>query len=749
MKGAICMYEENPSCVEQSLEGTISRITYRNQSNGYTVAQLKLKSEIITVVGILPFISEGDAVILYGKYIVHSTYGTQFSVYSFEKKTPENSAAILKYLSAGAIKGVGPSTALKFVERFGDDTLEIIANSPEKLTVIKGISLQKALSISEEYNKQYGVRDIMLMLSKYSISPDKCLNIYKKLGSNSIEIIKSNPYVLCENGIDFGFEIAETIAEDFNFNPESELRISAGLEYILRKNLHNGHTCLPRNKLVLTACRLLECSNDIADICCDRLIECFRLESFLIGNTEFIAIPNYYSAERHIASRLLAVSRYIDSTITVDKLEIENVERKLGIKFEALQKDAIFEAFQGGILVLTGGPGTGKTTTLNAIINLFESRNLDIELAAPTGRAAKRMTELTGKEAKTIHRLLEVEWGDGEQRRFARNEKNPLSCDIIIIDEASMIDSLLFDDLLKALKLSCRIILVGDSDQLPSISAGNVLGDILSADVFPSIRLKKVFRQAKESKIITNAHAIINDEPADFSDKSSDCFFMTRADKYSVVDTITELVSDRLPNAYGINSVNDIQILCPSKLLDTGTVNLNNMLQNRLNPHKKGQPQLSYKGFYLRIGDKVMQTKNNYDLGFVTDKGEYGSGVFNGDVGFITDIDTRAGILKVRFDDRLVTYFSEDLGQLELAYAVTVHKSQGSEYDYVIIPLFDTPNKLKYRNLLYTAVTRAKKMLIIVGDEKIWHEMVANNKKTLRYTMLKAFLEEGTRSEAL
>ncbi len=737
----------NSSDEVQSLVGTVQKITYVNQANCYTVAEVKVKNEFITVVGILPFLNEGDSAEFFGKFTVHSTYGSQFSATSFERKIPENTAGILKYLSSGAIKGIGPATALKLVEKFGADTLDIIAERPQELTTIKGFSMQKAMSVSEEYNKQFSIRDIMIMLSNYNITPDRCIDIYKRFGADSVNVVKSNPYVLCESGLDFNFEVAENIALDLKFAPDSELRICAGIEYILRKNLFNGHSCLPRNKLVLTACKLLECSESLADICCDRLVECFRLEQEVIDNIEYLSIPAFYNAEKHIAARLLAVSRYINTSITVDELEIQNVENRLKIKFEELQKKAIFEAFERGILILTGGPGTGKTTTLNAIIKLFENRNLDIELAAPTGRAAKRMTELTGKESKTIHRLLEVEWGEGEERKFARNEKNPLSCDVLIVDEASMIDSLLFDDLLKALKLSCRIILVGDSNQLPSIGAGNVLGDILSSQVFPSISLQKVFRQAKESKIISNAHSIINDEKADFSDKTSDCFFLTRYDRFSVVNTVVDLVTNRLPTAYGIDSINDVQLLCPSKMMDTGTINLNNLLQERLNPHKKGEPQLSYKGFYLRVGDKVMQIKNNYDLTYLCDNGEYRTGVFTGDVGFITDIDNRAGVLKVRFDDRVVTYFSEDLGQLELAYAVTVHKSQGSEYNYVILPLFDVPTKLKYRNLLYTAVTRAKKMLIVVGQEGVWDEMAANNRKTLRYTLLKYFLEEGSKCE--
>lgn len=739
------MREVTETAQSQAVEGTVNRITYRNEINGYTVAEIKSGKESFTAVGIMPFVNTGDSLELIGSFTVHPSYGRQFSVQSFEKRAPETAAAILKYLSAGAVKGIGPATAVKLVERFGAETLEIIENSPEKLIAIKGISLSKALTVSEEYKKQYGIRDIMLFLSKYGISPDRCLNIYKKLGQKSVETIKSNPYVLCESGLDFHFETVEDIAADMSFERDSELRISAGIEYVLRKNLLNGHTCLPRKKLVAVAGKLLECNETLIDTCCDRLIDCFRVSCEIIDGTEYLAIPEYNSAEHHIAARLLSVKDFINSSVTVDELEVQNVENRLGIRFEGLQRKAIFEAFESGILILTGGPGTGKTTTLNAIIKLFECRELEIELAAPTGRAAKRMSELTGREAKTIHRLLEVEWGDGEARRFSRNEKNPLNCDVIIIDEASMIDALLFDDLLKALRLSCRIILVGDSDQLPSIGAGNVLSDILSSEVFPSIRLTRVFRQASKSKIIANAHAIINNQRADFSDKGSDCFFIHRQDRYSSVATVAELITERLPAAYGINPLTDVQVLCPSRMLDTGTVNLNNLLQEKLNPHKKAQPQLSFKGIYLRVGDKVMQIKNNYDLQYKKDDGEYGTGVFNGDVGYITDIDIRGGIVSVRFDDRTATYFSEDLSQLELAYAVTVHKSQGSEYDYVIIPLMDVPSKLKYRNLLYTAVTRAKKMLIAVGSETVWEQMAANDRKTLRYTCLRPFLEDGRR----
>ena len=735
--------QDSISGTTAEISGTVEKITYRNDSNGYIVAEIKAEDEPVTVVGIMPFLSEGDSAVFYGEYTFHASYGRQFRAEGFERKTPQNAAAILKYLSSGAIKGIGPATAQRIVEKFGAESLDVIQNEPERLSALKGISLSKAKAISEEYAKQYGVRDIMLMLSKYGVSPDKCLLIFRHFGTRAKEIIKSNPYALCEEGVDLRFEVAEDIARDMSFDMESDMRISAGVEYVLRKNLANGHTCLPENKLAEVSAKLLECDVQSAKSCCERLADCFRLCRKAIDGTVFYSIPAYYSAEEHIAARLISVKQYISNAVTVDALEIDHVEHKLGIKFEELQRKAIFEAFEGGVLVLTGGPGTGKTTTLNAIIKMFENRDLEIELAAPTGRAAKRMTELTGREAKTIHRLLEVEWGEGEEQHFSRNEKNPLNCDVIIVDESSMIDVLLFDSLLKALRLSCRIILVGDSDQLPSIGAGNLLNDILISGIFPSIRLKKVFRQAGRSRIITNAHTIINGMKPDFSAKDSDCFFMHRADRYSVSRTVLELVCERLPAAYGFDPVKDIQVLCPSRLLETGTVNLNNMLQSALNPHTSDKPQLPFKGIFFREGDKVMQVKNNYDLQYRKDNGEYGTGVFNGDVGYITDIDRRGGILKVRFDDRVVTYFSEDLSQLEQAYAVTVHKSQGSEYDCVVLPLFDVPSKLKYRNLLYTAVTRAKKLLVAVGSEAVWNEMAANDRKTLRYTLLGQFLKEG------
>lgn len=728
---------------KKEISGIIEKITFKNQQNGYTVCTARVGREHITVVGTLPFISIGDNVKFTGKFTVHAVYGEQFLAEYYETVAPKTVAAILRYLSSGIIKGVGPATAERIVEKFGSDSLDVIQNSPEDLSVIKGISLEKAMNISEEYKKQFGIRDLMLMLNPYQISMEKCICIFQRLGTAAVEKIKQNPYILCADDIDLPFEKVEAIAFELGISQDNEMRLAAGVEYVLRKNLLNGHTCLPRKKLIPVAVSLLESDELRIDSICDKMIENLRLRSKSVADSDFLMLPEYYNAEEYIAARLFAAKNYINPSNVIDELEIDYVENKLGIKFEELQRESIRRAFCNGVFVLTGGPGTGKTTTLNAIIELFEQRDATIQLAAPTGRAAKRMTELTGREAKTLHRLLEVEWTSENKQSFARNEKNPLECDVIIVDEASMLDSLLFESLLHALKISTRIILVGDTDQLPSVSAGNVLNDILSSGAYSSVSLKKVFRQALTSAIITNAHAIINGKPSDLSNKSKDFFMMHRDYAVDVCDTVLELCETRLPAAYGFNPLTDIQILCPSRKAQTGTANLNNLLQATLNPKKDGEPQLAYKGVYFRTGDKVMQIKNNYDLQWQRDNGDIGYGVFNGDVGYISLIDIKGGIVKVKFDDRTATYFVENIGELELAYAVTVHKSQGSEFDCVILPLLDTPPQLLYRNLLYTAVTRSKKLLIIVGLESVYEKMAANDRKTLRYTLLKDFLIEN------
>ncbi len=725
-----------------SLKGTVESITFQNDVNGYTVCNVKTENENITVVGILPFLHTGESAEFFGKYIFHQVYGKQFSATSFNRIAPENTAAILRYLSSGVIKGIGPSTANKIVSRFGEQSLDIIQNKPAELASIKGISIDKAYAISEEYAKQYSVRDIMLMLAPFNVSPELSVKIFRSLKEDATEIIKKNPYVLCSDDIGVSFEKAEEIAENFGIAEDNGDRLSAGIMYVLRKNLLNGHTCLPRVKLAEVSARLLGTSVEIIDDIISTLVSLMQLSRVTLEGEEFLALSEYYCAEEYISARLSSIKKTAPNMIKIADLEIDRVENKLGIKFEELQRNAIKEAFDNGILILTGGPGTGKTTTLNAIIELFENRGSVIELAAPTGRAAKRMSELTGRPAKTIHRMLEVEWGENEKQKFGRNERNPLDCEVLVVDEVSMVDALLFESLLRAIKPSCRLILVGDTDQLPSISAGNILSDILASGVFPAIRLKKVFRQAGKSLIITNAHAIIDGDKPNLDAKDSDFFFINKFSADDICDTVRELCRERLPKAYGFNPLTDIQVLCPSRKFETGTATFNTLLQSALNPNIETSQRINYKGYSMYNGDKVMQTKNNYDLPWVDDNGQSGTGVFNGDIGFIEKIDLRAGIVNIRYDDKVATYYTENLSEIELAYAVTVHKSQGSEYDCVILPLFEVVHQLKYRNLLYTAVTRAKKLLIIVGSRSDFFEMQTNNKKTLRYTMLKTFLEE-------
>ncbi len=725
----------------EKIEGIIEKITYTNEQNGYTVALVLSGNTRLTAVGIMPFLNVGETVMLYGRYIIHPTYGEQFSVSSFERTAPKTVGAVLRYLSSGIIKGVGPATASKIVERFGAESLDIIAEKPEQLSLIKSISPERAQAISEEYNKQFGVRDVMLLLSPYEVSVEFCVKVFKILGSAACEKIRQNPYVLCDEGIDLSFEKAEKIACDFGIPKESETRISSGIIYVLKANLLNGHTCLPQEKLLNVASKMLECDYETAESALSNLEMTFKVKSARTGDTRFIALSDYFDAERYIAAKLVSLNENALNIASADDLEIDYIENKNNIKFEKIQRQAVKSAVDNGVFVLTGGPGTGKTTTLNAIIGLFESRNLDIALAAPTGRAAKRMTELCGREAKTLHRLLEVDFDENERQKFLRNERNPLECDVVIVDETSMVDAMLFESLLRALKPTARLVLVGDSKQLPSVSAGDVLNDIIKSGQFSVVTLNKVFRQARTSKIIETAHAIIDETPIDFSNKSEDFFFLHKGNGYDVAKTVCDLCESRLPKTYGLDSVKDIQVICPSKMSEAGVTNLNNVLQNVLNKYKEGTPQIFNKGVAFRVNDKVMQVKNDYDILYEKDNGERACGVFNGDVGFIESIDARNTTVKVRFDDRVATYYSENMNELELAYAVTVHKSQGSEFPCVIIPLCNVPKKLMYRNLIYTAVTRAKKLLIAVGSEEIFVNMAKNDKKTLRYTMLKEWLK--------
>lgn len=722
----------------ETLKGTVEDITYINEDNGYSVFTVESVGEPVTVVGILPYINIGEQVELKGHFIIHPQYGQQFKAEIANRTMPTSTASILKYLASGAIKGIGPATAQMIVSKFGEDTLYIIENDAEQLAQIKGISIEKANKIGKEFLKQYGVREVMLKLSSFNITSNEAMRIYKRFGASSLEKIAENPYMLCREGIGFTFMRADEIASNLENSIDSAFRIEAGIEYILKHNLRNGHTCLPYDKLIQTSAKLLGYSEEVCAESLDNMIYNGTLTKSVLDERDFVFLPELYSAERYCANRIALMMSVPPAEIPVSVSRLEQVERETGVLYDETQKYAITSALSKGMLVLTGGPGTGKTTTLNAIITLLEEAGIKIALAAPTGRAAKRMSELCKREAKTIHRLLEVEWGEDDKQKFKRNERNPLEYDCIVVDELSMMDIGLFEALLKAMTVNCRLVLVGDVDQLPSVGAGNVLNDIIESGIVPVVRLEKVFRQASKSYIVTNAHRIIAGEMPKVVKGESD-FYVT--DSAAPDKLIASLYCDRLPKTYNFTPDN-IQVLCPSRKMKTGTININNILQSLINPENKmTKREIVRKGFIMREGDKVMQIKNNYDVIWTKDNGEQGTGVFNGDIGVLEKIDKATSTVLVRFDDRVAMFTGEEIEDIELAYAVTVHKSQGSEFDCVILPVCDIPPQLKYRNLLYTAVTRAKKMLVIVGKGADIKAMIDNNKKTKRYTAFRYFLE--------
>lgn len=724
------------------LKGVVDRITYKNSENGYTVIRARVGKELIVATGIMPFLQEGDSVILNGFYTIHPSYGQEFKCHSVEASLPKTQAQVLRFLSSGAIKGIGPVTAEKIVSKFKDKTLDIIENDPVSLTTIKGISIEKARSICEEYKKQFGVRDIMLTLAVFKITPNEAADIFKALGTSAVDIIKANPYILCSEPVCFSFERAEEIAENFGVERDNPNRICAGIKYVLRFNLLNGHTCLPKEKLVSTASRLLGVETHLVLRGLDLLDESLSIVSKRLDGQEFIFLPEYANTESYIANRIKATLKNSGSSMAASRLEILHTESKLGISFDEKQITAINTAVINNISILTGGPGTGKTTTLNGIIDILKNRENSIALTAPTGRAAKRVSELTGVEAKTLHRLLEVEWIDKGRASFARNTKRQLDYDVIIVDEMSMVDVTLFKALLEAMKVSTKLVLVGDSDQLPSVGAGNLLSDLISSGEVPSVRLFKIFRQSEESNIVTAAHEIISGNIPSILKNDTDFFFINSSNPFDTCNKVVSLCKERLPQAFGFSATEDIQILCPSRKMEAGSVNLNVLLQESLNPANNKKEEKYFKGIPFRVGDKVMQIKNDYDIMWTSDLGETGAGIFNGDIGFISAIDNKAGIIKVKYDDKTATYYPENLDLIEHAYAVTVHKSQGSEFECVIIPIIDTPSQLQYRNLLYTAITRAKRLLVLVGSRAIFERMINNDKKTLRYTSL-SYLMKG------
>lgn len=725
------------------LEGTVEDIKFRNEQNGYTVLEVGCEDELVTAVGTFSDISVGESVRLSGTWTFHSTFGRQFKVEAFEREMPATAEQLYNYLAAGAVKGIGPKLAQRIVEKFGENAFDVLENEPKRLATIKGISLEKAEEMQTNFKKQFAVRNIMIALETYGMTPRECIAAYDAFGSNAIARVTENPFELCDRDTGIGFERAEAIAEALPNPPESDFRVRAGITHIVRQNLYsNGHTCIPREKLIEIAVAYLSVGKDTADIQIDALTEAGALTAKTLNGREFIFLTSAYRDEKAIADRMKILLRFPPPQCETLDREIQQIEKKDGVTYAERQREAIKIAASRGVLILTGGPGTGKTTTLNGILQLFEGQELDIALAAPTGRAAKRMTELTGRDAKTIHRLLEVEWDEHDRPVFKRNLRNPLECEALVLDELSMVDINLFASLMQALPFGCRLIMVGDSDQLPPVGAGNVLADLIGSGLLPVVELTEVFRQAAGSLIVTNAHRIVAGESPELNRKDGDFFLMERPNAYTAAQTIAELYAKRLPAAYGYSPQADIQVLCPSKKGEAGTVHLNKVLQDLINPPSDEKKELTVGFRTFRVGDKVMQTKNNYNIVWEKKNGETGEGIFNGDIGVIENIDIHTETLDICFDDRSAVLAKEQMTDVELAYAVTVHKSQGNEFPAVIMPVVSVLPNLRYRNLLYTAVTRAKQLLILVGTHAEVQKMVENDKKTRRYSALKTFLTE-------
>ncbi len=723
------------------LNGTVEHIVFTNEENGWTVLELDTGDALETVVGTFPTVQVGEHLRLQGDYVEHPSFGRQFKATACESSLPTDATAILRYLASGAVRGIGPSTAARIVDRFGADALRVLEEEPEELAKIKGISLKKAREMGQSFCSQFGLREVVMTFATYGLTPAEALRCWKKFGPSTLVKIKANPYLLCTAGLYIGFERADQLCMGMSGDKLDPHRLEAGILYVLQHNQGNGHTCLPKDKVIPTAVTLLDVSTEAVESALERMIG-FDLHEETIGGREFLFLPRLYEAESFIAVRMRLMSGFSQIAAEDLELRIDAMQRNFHIEYEAQQRRAMIEAIAKGTLILTGGPGTGKTTTLRGIITLLESMGETVAIAAPTGRAAKRIAELTGHEAKTLHRLLEVKWDDSDTHTFERNEKNPLDADAVVVDEMSMVDTLLFESLLRAVKTGCRLILVGDTDQLPAVGAGCVLQDLIDSGTVPVVQLTQVFRQALESRIVLNAHRIVAGEPMQLDNKG-DCFFMPRTSLGDVTKTVLDLCHRRLPAAYGYTAWEGLQVLCPGRKGEMGTGELNRRLQELLNPADKKKAEMTVAGITLRVGDKVMHTRNNYDILWTRDNGECGSSVFNGDIGVLESIHPREETLTVRYEDRVATYTKQDAQDIELAYAITVHKSQGSEFDAVILPLFRNAPNLCYRNLLYTAVTRAKKLLIVVGSMETVERMIENDRKTLRYTGLCTFLRRA------
>lgn len=728
------------------IKGYVEKIVYRNTDNGYTVMSVNTDGEDMTCVGIFHYIGEGEYIELKGEYNDHPTYGIQLSVSEYEIIAPEDEISMIRYLGSGAIKGVKVSTATKIVNRFKKDTFRIMEEEPERLAEIKGISMKKAMEISEQMEEKKDLRKAMIFLGQYGISMTLAVKIYNYYGPGVYEVVRVNPYKMADDIDGIGFKIADEIASHVGINSDSDFRIKSGILYALQQAAANGNVYVPHDVLVYQAKELL----NLADVDLEKQLMDLSVDKRIMIRGDEIYASNFYYTELSIARSLIDLNEKAAPDEKKIMQKLSAIEDEEGIALDEMQEKAVLEAIKCGLLIITGGPGTGKTTTIKTIIRYFESEGMEIRLAAPTGRAAKRMQEATGMDAQTIHRLLELNGNpenDSKASQFERNEMNPLEADVIIIDEMSMVDIFLMQALLKAVMPGTRLILVGDTNQLPSVGAGNVLRDIIASGAFQVVRLEKIFRQAATSDIVMNAHKINKGEKIDLAKRSLDFLFIKRNDADAIIAATLTLIREKLP-AYVNADINEIQVLTPARKGLLGVERLNAILQKFLNPPEESKIEKETAGGIFREGDKVMQIKNDYQIewemrgkyGIATDTG---MGVFNGDVGIIRRINTYTEYMEVEFEEnKFVTYTFKQLDELELAYAITIHKSQGSEYPAVIMPMYPGPRMLMNRNLLYTAVTRAKKCVCMVGEPEVFMLMEANDKEQERYSGLRDRIAE-------
>ena len=728
-----------------TVEGSVDAVIFQNEENGYTVLLLRVdgEDEPITVVGCIPCAAAGEGMTVTGVWVNHPVHGPQLSAESVERRLPQEEEDIVSYLSSGILKGVGPATAQRLVERFGADTLRVLEEEPERLKTIKGITAKKAMELSEAFRALTGLRQVMEFLARYDLPVYLAMAVQRTYGDNALQMLRDDPYILSRAQFGVDFAVADAIAISMGFGGDDPCRLRAAIEYELAHNAGNGHVFLPREKLLAATAQLVDVDTDMVETALDKLIDSFAVVEKPIANVRGCYLPRLYQAETFVAQRLLSMLRTpVEQLRQVDKT-IDAIEKEQGVSYAPLQRQAVRMAAEGGVLLLTGGPGTGKTTSLRGIVALYRRMGLDVALLAPTGRAAKRLGEVTDCDAQTIHRALGMSYNElTGQAAFKKNGSDPLEAHAVIVDEMSMVDLELMQALLEALRPGCRLVLVGDPDQLPSVGAGNVLGDLLRSTVVPTVSLTQVFRQAEQSAIIRNAHAVNMGQPPQLDSNQGDFFFLCRRSPDRLVQTVVELCRDRLPRNMNIPA-EQIQVLSPTRKGACGTVSLNRALQAALNPPSPQKRQKQWGDVTFRVGDRVMQTKNNYDVLWEKDDGTAGSGIFNGDVGVIQDIDSSGELIVLRFDDRTATYTADLLSQLDMAYAITVHKSQGSEYPAVILVSAPAAPSLMVRGVLYTAITRARRMLIMVGDDAVPARMAENDRQQRRYSGLRRRLKEG------